>query len=139
MTEKWEGPWNVEASFIMKERGISEDRARTIVIMRWMLHGDLLPLVAAIEDGHTLDKSVLKLLVRMILNGRLIVKPKGRGRPRSLGADLRDMVAADWYESPSFADLSSEERYDLIAGVFSTSEKSVRRAVTAARKRRQSR
>lgn len=131
-------PWGVEASFYVDERGITADKARTLVIMRWMCHGDLAPLAAAIEDGQDLDKAVLSLLAKMIWEGQLTVKPKGRGRPHSLKGDLRDMVAAELYEDlcKQF-DGDSDERFDFVAEIFRTSHQSVRQAVTAYRKRRQ--
>jgi hypothetical protein len=137
MITRWdvETPWGVEASFYMEERAIPADEARTLVIMRWMCHGDLHPLAAAIEEGQDLDKAVLSLLAKMIWDGQLTVKPKGRGRPHSLGSDLRGIVAAKLYEDQQ-PDGGSDERFDFIAEIFRMSHQSVRQAVTAYRKKR---
>jgi hypothetical protein len=71
----------------------------------------------------------------MAFNGRLTVVKK-RGRPRSLDAEIRNMIGAVAYENNSSTE-KSKELFERIGGVMGTSHQSIRQAVTAHRKRRQ--
>ena len=39
--------WDIEAAFYVEKKGIEPDKARTVVILRWMYFGDFRPLAAA--------------------------------------------------------------------------------------------
>jgi hypothetical protein len=143
MTKPWDtvgaNPWDIEVDRAI-ERGIDSKKARTFVVFRWMWHGDFRPLLTAIRDNQPLDHPLLnEFIAGMALNGRLTVVKK-RGRPRSLEADIRNMIGAAAYESNASTQKSGE-RFEWIGEVMGTSHQSVRRAVTAHRKsnRRQQR
>jgi hypothetical protein len=57
--------WDIEAAFYVNKHAIDPDKARTLVILRWLWHGDARPLAASIEEGHPLDQAVLNLLGRL--------------------------------------------------------------------------
>jgi hypothetical protein len=123
--------WDVEVAFYTNKRGIDHDKARTFTIIRWMYHGDLRPLAAAIAEGFTLDQAVLNLLARMIIDGRLTIAPRQRGRPRKPELFARDVVAALAYEAHPG---NSEEAFEEIAKAIGVSDRTVRQAFTAYRK-----
>jgi hypothetical protein len=143
MTKLWDttgaNPWDIEIDRAIK-RGIDPQKARTFVVFRWMWHGDFRPLITAIRDNQPLDHPLLNLFIAgMALNGRLTVVKK-RGRPRSLEAEIRNMIGATAYENNSSTE-KSDELFEWIAKVVGTSHQSVRQALTAHRKsnRRQQR
>ncbi len=125
-------PWNVEVEYWINNKGINPNKARTFVIIRWMYHGDLRPLVAAIRGGHPIDQDLLSWLAFMIDDGRLTVKPPRHGRPRPAAKFARDIIAALLYENRA-AD-NSENAFREIAEALGISHQSVRQAVTRWRK-----
>src|SRR5262245_52488001 len=88
--------WETEAEFYIQRFGIDIDKARTFTILRWMHHGDLRPLAAAIAEGHKLHEAVLNKLADMIQNDRIKVSGK-RGHPKSPEVFARDLIAAQSY------------------------------------------
>jgi hypothetical protein len=104
-----------------------------MVIFRWLWHGDLRPLVAAIDEGRQLPQAVLNLLANLIDEGRVTIKPRKRGAPKKPDKDARNIVAALAYENHPG---NSDEAFAEIADAIGISEKSVRQAVTAWRKRK---
>jgi hypothetical protein len=107
-----------------------------------MLHGNFKPLIAAIHAGHNLDKVVLHMLASMLEGSELFsvhLQPvsRGRGRVRAMRPEntVRDFVIAQVYEA---TDGSSDEVFAALAKVVGTSEKTVRQAVTARRKKQES-
>jgi|SRR6516165_1761794 len=83
-------------------RRLTIDTARGLTILRWMYGGNLRPLAAAIRshvrcrlrkglpEDRELNPAVLLLLARMIDDGRLSVKRRGRGNkdPAIFARDL---------------------------------------------------
>jgi hypothetical protein len=134
--EAW---WDVETEFYINERGIDPDMARKIVILRWMWHGNFKPLIAAIRAGHSLDKDVLDMLASM-LEGRenhpVRLQPvshrRGRSRAQRPEKVIRDLIAARAYEAE---DGKSDEVFASIGKAIGKSDRTVRQAVTARRKK----
>jgi hypothetical protein len=126
-----ENLWDIEEAFYINHRGINPDTAHTFVILRWLWHGDLRPLVAAIDEGHQLDKAVLNLLANLIDEGRVTIKPRKRGAPKKPDKAARNIVAALAYENHPG---NSKEAFAEIADAIGMSENSVAQAVTAWRK-----
>jgi hypothetical protein len=122
--------WDIEAEFYVNKHGIDPDKARAVAMFRWLWHGDLRPLEAAISEGRPLPQCVLNLLADMIADGRLRVAGR-RGRPKKPERSMRDYVAALAYERE---DGASNEAFDRIAKLIGKSDRTVRQAVTAWRK-----
>jgi hypothetical protein len=93
--------WDIEEAFYINHRGVDPDMARTIVVFRWLWHGDLRPLAAAINEGHQLEQAVLNLLANLIGEDRVTIKPRKRGSPRKPDKSARNIVAALAYENHS--------------------------------------
>src|SRR5262249_22429563 len=125
-------PWDVEVAYFIGKKGIDPNKARTFVIIRWMYHGDLRPLAAAIWKGHPLDQDVLNWLAKLIDDGRLTVKTPRHGRPKPPDKFGRDILAALFYENRTTN--NSENAFREIADAFGTSHQSIRHAVTRWRK-----
>lgn len=125
-------PWDIEVAYWINHRGADPDIANTWVIIRWMWHGDLRPLAAAIREGQALDQGVLNVLARMIEEGRLSMNRYGRSRPKSPDKFPGDIVAALLYQNRTAE--KSEEAFNEIANILSMSHQSVRQAVTRWRK-----
>jgi hypothetical protein len=123
--------WEVEiAGWI--EGGLPSDAARALTIMRWAYHGDLRPLSAEIKAGPPFDGALLVFIAEMIDNGRLQMKPKGRGSPKKPETFARDYIAALAYEAKDEGE-SSDEAIERIASVIGISPQSIRRAITRKR------
>jgi hypothetical protein len=120
-------PWDIEVAYWTNHRGVDPDIAHAFVIIRWMWHGDLRPLAAAIEEGHVLHQGVLNWLARMIEEGRLTVKRNRHGAPKPPDKFARDIVAALLYERRTN---NSKDAFKEIAATLSMSHQSVRQAVT---------
>ena len=134
--------WDTEAQLHINEFGMDLATARTVVIVRWMLHGNFKPLIAAIHAGHNLDKVVLHMLASMLEGSELFsvhLQPvsRGRGRVRAMRPEntIRDFAIAQVYEA---TDGNSDEVFAALSKVVGTSEKTVRQAVTARRKKQES-
>ena len=132
-------PWEIEIAYFIA-KGFDPDKARIATTILWMYHGDLRPLRAAIAQSVTVqspvrDEAILGCLAKLIDEGRLIVKPLGRNRPKSPDKFPRDLAAAYLYENEISADkTSSEEAFSIVAEKFGVSEDTVRKAVTQFRK-----
>ena len=134
-------PWEIEVAFFTDERGCEPDEARTFVMLRWLYYGDLRPLQAAIVEGRKIDGAVFVFLVDMISGdtrrlGRpppycLKAVPLHRGRPKKPELDARRIIAALAYERQTG---KSDEKFERVARAFGTSDRTVRRDVTASRK-----
>jgi hypothetical protein len=120
-------PWEIEAAFYINHRGFDPDKARTLVVYRWMWHGDFRPLAAAIWASEVLDQAVFDLLAQLIDEGRLKLTPKRKGRPKNPEAQVRNILAALSYEA-------DKGTFAEIAKALGTSEQTVRQAVTAWRR-----
>jgi hypothetical protein len=120
-------PWDIEAAYHVN-RGIDPDSARVYVAMWWMVWGDFRPLAAMIRTGEVIDDAILDVLAQLIEEGRLKLTPKRRGRPKSPSARARDILAGHLHETKQGSPAE-------IADALKVSEPSVRRAVTAWRKR----
>jgi hypothetical protein len=125
-------PWDTEIAYYINKRDIEPQKALTFTILRWMYHGDLRPLAAAIVDGYELDEAVLNMLAGLIREGRLNVVPKRKGRPKDPSKFSRNIVAGLAYDGHAG---KSDEAFASIAKAIGRSESSVRQAVTALRKR----
>jgi hypothetical protein len=125
-------PWEIEIAYWINHRGTDPDKARAFVIIRWMWHGDLRPLAAAIGEGHVLHQGVLNWLARMIDEDRLTIKRNRHGRPKPPDKFARDIVAALLYEDRTTD--NSKDAFKEIADILSMSHQSVRQAVTRWRK-----
>jgi hypothetical protein len=125
-------PWDIEIDHAIKG-GCDPHKAHTGVIMYWMWHGDLRPLAWAIRKGHQLHQGVFDMLAVMAMEGRLKVIPGKRGRPKKPEANIRNLIAAMAYEE---SDGNSGEVFDHIAEAVGMSHQTVRKAVTAHRKRK---
>jgi hypothetical protein len=127
-------PWDYEIA-LRVDQGMDQQKAKELVIRRWMQAGDLRPLSAAIKKDGLLRGSVLGLLVQMIDTGQLKV-PAKRGHPQDPEAAARNEFAADTYEEfLKEAVVGSDDLFGAVARVCGVSEQSVRRAVTARRNR----
>jgi hypothetical protein len=130
--------WDVEIEFYIKERGVDPDKARMAVILRWMMHGNFKPLIAAIDRGHNIDKPVLTVLAIMLEGDkrfpvRLQLVSRRRGRAVCPENWIRNLTAARAYEA---ADGKSDDVFADIAKTFGKSDRTIRQAVTALRKKR---
>jgi hypothetical protein len=130
--------WDVETEFFIKERDCDPHMARTIVILRWMGHGDFRPLIAAIDAGHNLDKAVLNALALMLEGDKRFparLQPLLHRRGRAMRPEnwIRNLTAAREYEAE---DGKSDEVFAYIAKTIGKSDRTVRQAVTAFRKKR---
>src|SRR5262245_10947950 len=123
--------WEIEIAFYTNKRGIDPEKARTVTIFRWMLHGDFRPLAWSIDQGHELAPAVLNLLHNLILEDRLKLKPRKGGRPKNPAKSARNIIAALAYEAHGG---KSNEAFAEIADAIGMSEQAVRHAVTAWRK-----
>ena len=45
-------PWEIEVAFLTDKCGVDPKEARTVMMHRWLYHGDLRPLEAAIVKGR---------------------------------------------------------------------------------------
>jgi hypothetical protein len=126
-------PWEWQVHYYVKERGIDPHLARTFVILWWTWHGDFRPLSEAIKQDKKIDDAVLPLLVEMIDEGRLTLRPKRKGRPRNPEQRIRNFLGATMYEKFK-SDGDSEKVFEAIAGAICASPKSVRETVTRLRK-----
>jgi hypothetical protein len=126
-------PWEIQISYWIA-KGIDPATARIATIILWTHHGDLRPLRAAIAQSPALDEAILGCLARLIDEGRLTVKPKGRNRPKSPDKFPRDIAAAYLYEHELSADKTSQEALSIVAERLGVSEDNVRKAVTRFRK-----
>ena len=133
--------WDVETDFYI-ERGDDPHVARTVVILRWMWYGNFKPLIAAIDAGHTLDKSVLNLLALMLegdekhpVRLQPVSRRRGRGWARRPENMIRDVIAARAYEVAD-TDGKSDEVFAYIGKAIGKSDRTVRHAVTAFRNRK---
>ena len=135
-------PWEIEVAFHTDNLGLDPDEARTFTILRWLYHGDLRPLQAAIVEGRKIDGAVFVFLVDMISGdtrrlGRpppyclRAVRPLHRGRPKKPELDARRIIAALAYERQTG---KSDEKFERVARAIGTSDRTVRREVTASRK-----
>jgi hypothetical protein len=136
--------WDVETDFYI-ERGHDPHVARTVVILRWMWHGNFKPLIAAIDAGHSLDKAVLNMLASMLEGDetypvRLQPLSHRRGRGRSMRPEnmIRDLIAARAYEDAD-VDGKSKEVFEYIGEAIGKDASTVRQAVTAFREGKRSR
>lgn len=144
-------PWQVEIDYYV-ERGLPPQDAQLYAIVRWMHLGNLQPLRVAIagalhrdyernERMVMIDGPILAQLVKLIDQGRLVVKPPRRGkgkvgRPKSPSPDkfARDLVGALRYERSDKKD-GSEAAFKQVAdelrrtGIGMT-EHALREAVT---------
>ena len=137
-------PWEIEVAFLTK-CGFDPDQARTVMIHRWPLYGDLRPLEAAIVEGREIDRVVLDLLADMISSDtsrygtpppyRLKAAPLHKGRPKKPELFARRVIAALKYErSRALQAERSDEGFERIANELGISPRTVRQAVTAFRK-----
>jgi hypothetical protein len=138
MTKVWNklglDPWDYEIA-LRVDQGMDPQKAKELVIRRWMQAGDLRPLSATIKKDGLLRGSVLGLLVQMIDTGRLKV-PRKQGHPQDPEAAVRDQFAADTYEEfLKDCVVGSDDLFGAVARVCGVSEQSVRQAVTARRGR----
>ena len=132
--------WDTEAQLHINEFGMDLATARTVVIVRWMLHGNFKPLIAAINAGDNLDKVVLNMLASMLEGSKMFpvhLQPvsRGRGRVRAMRPEnmIRDWAIARVYEA---TDGKSDEVFAALAKVVGVSDQTIRQAVTADRKKR---
>ena len=133
--------WDTEAQLHINEFGMDLATARTVVIVRWMLHGNFKPLIAAINAGHNLDKVVLNMLASMLEGSKMFpvhLQPVSGRRGRRVRAmhpenTIRDWAIAQVYEA---ADGSSDEVFAALAKLLGVSDRTPRRAVSASRKKR---
>ena len=127
-------PWEIQIAYWIA-KGHDPDKARIATTILWMYHGDLRPLRAAIAQSPTVDEAILGCLAKLIDEGRLIVKPFGRNRPKSPDKFPRDLAAAHLYENEIFTSkTSSEEAFNIVAQKLGVSEDTVRKAVAQFRK-----
>jgi hypothetical protein len=131
-------PWEIQIAY-WTAKGSDPDKARIATTVLWMYHGDLRPLRAAIAQSVTVqspvrDEAILGCLAMLIDEGRLIVKPLGRNRPKSPDKFPRDLAAAYLYEEEVSTNKTSEEAFNIVAQKFGVSEDTVRKAVTQFRK-----
>jgi hypothetical protein len=125
------GPWDYEIDALRVEQGMDLYKAKCHVIMQWMMDGDLRPLLASIKENGVLRGPPLALLVRMIENGELAFKGRGRGRRPDPEAAVRDELIADMYEDfMKHERVGSDAVVQAISSVAAVSKETVWQAVT---------
>jgi hypothetical protein len=130
-----ESPWNYEV-LALAEQGMDHHKAKVHVIMQWMMDGDLRPLLASIKENGVLRGPVLGLLAKMLENGELAFKSRGRGRRRDPEAAARDQLVANMYEDfpRAEAEANFDDLTEAIGKVTASSVETVKQAVTTGRK-----
>jgi hypothetical protein len=135
-------PWEIEIAYYVKKTGIDPETARVFTIVRWMELGDLRPLYAAIVKAPALDDklvaidgAILSYLKELIEQGRLVVKPRGRHRPKSPDKFARDLVGALSYERAERAKGKSEAVFQEVAASVGMTKDALKEAVASFRKR----
>jgi hypothetical protein len=119
-------PWDVEHDLCIDMDGLDPSTHRALIIIRYMHNGNLRPLLAAIHDGEPLHQDVLDFMASMIKEGRLIAKPRGRGKRFNPSKLPRDYMAAFLYERG--------DTFQEVANQLGMSVDAVRKAVTHWRK-----
>lgn len=125
-------PWEIEAAYY-RHLGMPDDIAADWTMLRWLYHGDLRPIAAAIDAGEPIPPRVLELFAEMISEDRVCVRPRGRHRPKEVDKTARDIAAALTYEDRA-ATSKSKEAFASVAADFGISEEVVAQAVTRWRK-----
>ena len=115
-----------EIAYYIEHLKAEPAEAQAIAVIRWMFQGDLRPLADALRDDP-INKAVLYELVRMINEGRLIVKRRGRSRPLEPAKHARNLAARMLYEARG--EMRSADTIDLIADHLGMSDELVRRAI----------
>ncbi len=124
MTEHNPGtPWGIEADILMRERGWSKEKARDVVIAKWLRAGDTKALGALLELGHAPGPGVLNFLARMLQHEsldtakdrdevpfRLVAQSRTgqRGRPLDPEIAVRDRLLALQVEKRVSAGVTKE-------------------------------
>jgi hypothetical protein len=135
-------PWQIEIDYYI-ECGLSPEDAQLLTVVRRMIFGDVKALRAAIVEALrrnkkkkmvAFDGDILFQLVRLIDQGRLIVKPPRRGkagRPKAPSPDkfARDLIAARRYEQHDKRD-GFEAAFKDIAGELGMPVNALKEAVT---------
>src|SRR6516164_8413029 len=85
-----ENLWDLETAHYINVCELDPVDAHAWTIMRWMYHGDLGPLVAAIREDGQLDKVVLNTLADLIDRGWIAGKRRSPFHPST---NTRDAVA----------------------------------------------
>jgi hypothetical protein len=133
-------PWEHQIAHISK--GNDPEDARLATIILWADAGDLRPLLRAIGEAPKLDGSemvaidgaILGCIARLINDGRLIVKPRRRGAPRSPDKFVRDLLAILDYERQRAAGKSSNAARKDVCRKYEISELTFREALPRFRK-----
>jgi hypothetical protein len=132
--------WEIEVAHWTNE-GMDPDTARAFTISRWLYHGDLRPLEAAIVERREIHPAVLILLADMISGGtsrfgkppphRLKVEKHRRGPSKKPELFARGLVVAREYERHAG---NSDEEFERIAKELGIGPRTARQHVTASRK-----
>jgi hypothetical protein len=101
-------------------------------VIDWADAGDLRPLAWAIRNGHDITAGLAEHLAEMIEEGRLVVKAKGRGRPRNPEAKARDYLAVKAFSHRG--DIKYDKAIQIIADWLCVSPETVRLAINKSRK-----
>jgi hypothetical protein len=124
-----ENLWDIEVQQWIKA-GLDPDDAHAWTIMRWMYHGDLHPLVAAIREDGQLDKVVLDTLADLIDRGWVTGKRRSPFHPAT---EVRADVAATIYKCQIDVGKSHSEALRLTARLIGRGEESVKGALRRSR------
>jgi hypothetical protein len=132
--------WEIEVAHWTKE-GFDPDDARGFTISRWLYHGDLRPLEAALVERREIHPAVRILLADMISGGtrkfgkpppyRLKVERLRRGPPKKPELFARGLVVAREYGHHAG---NSDEEFERVAKELGINPRTARQHLTASRK-----
>jgi hypothetical protein len=120
-----ENLWDIEVQHWINA-GLDPIDAHAWTIMRWMYHGDLSPLVAAIREGGQLDKVVLNTLADLIDRGWIAGKRRSPFHPAT---HTRADVATTIYKCLRDESKTHLEALQLTARLVGRGEEYVKQAV----------
>jgi hypothetical protein len=115
-------------------KGRTRADAINLVIVEWLLKGDVEPLLDAVADGEITDP-VLSVVALMLTRDESlpyylsVQRQRGRGAPKKPGLQWRNAFAALAYEQRC-KEVGSEQAFKEIAAAFGIDAATIRAAVT---------
>jgi hypothetical protein len=122
-------PWEIEVAYYAEHLKLKPNDARALMVISWMLRGNLQPLAAALRDGP-LDPTVASQLAKMIDADRLTVRTGKRGARASPEKFTRDIVAAISYKNKISTGMKSDQAVEEVAGELGLTTHNVRKICT---------
>jgi len=132
--------WDIEIAYWI-DRGLDRDHARAFTIRRYMEFNDPRPLRDALAKAKRIDDKTVALdgailinLIDLIDQGRLLVKPRRGGKPRSPDLFARNLAGVFRYEKRIAKKSDSDAAFKETASELGMTEVALREAVTRWRK-----